>query len=191
MNQATALQALVQALEGLHVRYLIGGSVASSSRGIPRATMDTDLLVQILPSQAVSLAKTLGGNGYVDAEFAQEAVERDHAFNIIHMPSGHKFDIFPAVSAFHVSELERADIRNLSVEGGSVRCFVATAEDSILAKLRWLRNGGETSERQWSDITGLLVVNRNLDFAYLNSWAKQLGVTDLLERAIKMSQEPI
>lgn len=191
MNQATALEALVRALEGLHVRYLIGGSVASSSRGIPRATMDIDLLVQILPSQAVSLAKTLGGSWYVDAGFAQEAVERENAFNIIHMPSGHKFDIFPAVSAFHVSELERADIRNLSVEGGSVQCFVATAEDSILAKLRWFRNGGETSERQWSDITGLLVVNRNLDFAYLNSWAKQLGVTDLLERAVRMSQEPI
>ncbi len=105
MNQATALRALIRALETLHVPYLIGGSVASSSRGIPRATMDTDLLVQLLPSQATSLAQYLGEDWYVDAEYARDSIERERAFNAIHMPSGHKFDLFPAVDAFHFSEL--------------------------------------------------------------------------------------
>jgi hypothetical protein len=189
MSQATAIQVLVRVLEELRIRYLIGGSLASSSRGIPRSTMDTDLLVQIAPSQTASLAKALGGDWYIDAEFARQAIDASRAFNAIHMPSGHKMDLFPAVNAFHLSELERANVRSLSVEGGSVQCFVASAEDSILAKLQWYHDGGETSERQWADIMGMLVVNRNLDFDYLNHWAHQLGVAGLLDRAIKLAGE--
>ncbi len=68
----------------------------------------------------------------------------------------------------------------------SVCCYVATAEDMILAKLQWYREGGEVSDRQWSDITGMLAVNPYLDSDYSQTgWAKQLGVADLLEKAIK------
>jgi hypothetical protein len=191
MNQAAALQALIRVLEGLHIRYLIGGSVASSSRGIPRSTVDTDLVVRIVPLQTAALVKALGADWYADAEFAREAVERGRAFNVIHIPSGHKIDIFPAIDPFNASELERAGIQTLTVPGGSVQCFVATTEDMILAKLRWYRNGGETSERQWLDIADMLVVNRDLDTAYLAKWAKQLGVADLLERAVNETREEI
>jgi hypothetical protein len=191
MNQAEALETLIRALEGLRVRYVIGGSLASSSRGIPRATLDADLLVQIAPSQTASLLKTLGAEWYGDADFARQSVEQGRAFNLIHISSGHKFDLFPAVNAFHASELERADITNLSVQGGQVQCRVASAEDMILAKLRWYRDGGETSERQWSDITDMLVTNPHLDFGYLAKWAKELGVTGLLERAVNMTREEI
>jgi hypothetical protein len=190
MNQAAALQDLIRALEGLHVRYLVGGSLASSSRGIPRATMDADLLVGLAPIQTDLLAKWLGGDWYVDADFARDAVKHGRSFNAIHIPSGHKIDLFPAVDAFHFSELERADIKNLSVQGGSVPCLVASAEDMVLAKLRWYRDGGETSERQWSDITNMLVTNPDRDNEYLAKWAQKLGVADLLDRAIKMTDEP-
>jgi len=191
MSQAIALETLIQTLESLRARYLIGGSVASSSQGLPRATLDTDLLVQLEPPQAVLLANALGNDWYIDATFARESIERGHAFNIIHMPSGHKFDLFPAVDAFHLSELERTTRRTLTIPGGKVTCFVATTEDSILAKLQWYRQGGEVSDRQWSDITGMLIINRDIDHSYLNLWARQLGVVDLLEKAIQMTSEPI
>ncbi len=61
---------------------------------------------------------------------------------------------------------------------------VASAEDTVLAKLEWFRRGGETSERQWWDILGILRVTTGLDRAYLRRWADSLGVTDLLDRAL-------
>jgi len=59
----------------------------------------------------------------------------------------------------------------------------------ILAKLEWFRAGGETSERQWRDIIGVLDLQGDrLDFIYLQTWATRLGILDLLQRAIQASQ---
>jgi hypothetical protein len=49
--------------------------------------------------------------------------------------------------------------------------------------LQWYREGGEVSDRQWSDIGGILIQNLNLDWGYINTWAARLRVADLLERA--------
>jgi hypothetical protein len=67
---------------------------------------------------------------------------------------------------------------------GSLRVPIASAEDTVLAKLEWFRRGGESSERQWWDIVGVLRVTSNLDRPYLDRWAASLGVTDLLQRAL-------
>jgi hypothetical protein len=58
-------------------------------------------------------------------------------------------------------------------------------EDTVLAKLEWFRLGGETSERQWWDIVGVLKVTADVDRGYLERWAAALGVTDLLMRALQ------
>jgi len=62
--------------------------------------------------------------------------------------------------------------------------LVASPEDTVLAKLEWFRLGGETSERQWWDIVGVLKVTEDADRTYLSRWAASLGVADLLERAL-------
>ena len=46
------------------------------------------------------------------------------------------------------------------------------------------RLGGETSERQWWDVVGILRVSEDADRAYLRHWAAALSVADLLERAL-------
>ena len=64
--------------------------------------------------------------------------------------------------------------------------FVTSPEDVILSKLEWYRMGGEVSERQWRDILGVLKTRAGeLDLDYLRQWAKELNVSDLLERALK------
>jgi hypothetical protein len=71
--------------------------------------------------------------------------------------------------------------------------YIATAEDTILSKLEWLRAGGEVSENQWKDVVGILKVQADrLDMVYLKQWARELRVEDLLERALKSlsRQEP-
>ena len=69
------------------------------------------------------------------------------------------------------------------------KAYVTTAEDIVLAKLEWYRLGGGVSDRQWRDILGVLKVQAGrLDLDYLQEWAVELGVADLLQRASKESE---
>jgi hypothetical protein len=63
---------------------------------------------------------------------------------------------------------------------------VASPEDTILAKLQWYRDSGSVSDRQWNDVLGMLKVQgAALDRAYLDEWARELGLADLLRKAIE------
>jgi hypothetical protein len=85
---------------------------------------------------------------------------------------------------FHRAQFERRTPHVIS-SGLDRTVYVATAEDTILAKLEWYRMGGGVSERQWRDVLGVLKVQgERLDYAYLRRWAAQLSVADLLERAL-------
>ncbi|MCG2682756.1 MAG: hypothetical protein L6306_03985, partial [Planctomycetales bacterium] len=66
------------------------------------------------------------------------------------------------------------------------RFFLPSPEDVVLSKLEWYRLGDEVSERQWRDIAGVMKVNRaSLDRKYMEQWAVELGVADLLAKAWK------
>ena len=112
----------------------------------------------------------------------ERAIRERRAFNLIHIGSAMKFDVFPNLTDFHDAELERATLTPLRIEGAAL-CPVATPEDILLSKLQWYREGGEVSNHQWNDIVGILTQNPNLDWAYVNSWAARLHVADLLVRA--------
>lgn len=177
------LKLIIEALTGLGVPFAIGGSIASSVRGIGRTTFDADLVVSLPISQVNALTTALGKEWYADPDLIRSSIQMRRSYNLIHIPTGQKVDFFPAVEAFHRTQLERATVEQLPLEGPPTDCPIATAEDIVLAKLRWYRDGGEVSERQWSDVLGVLAVQTALDDAYLDSWAGQLGVADLLERA--------
>jgi hypothetical protein len=178
-------RAITEALAGIDVAYAIGGSVASAARGVGRTTFDVDIVARIATWQVDLLVSALGKDWYLDADTARQSILSGRCFNVIHMLSGDKFDIFPANEEFHASQLDRALMTPLEFEGETVDCPVATAEDILLAKLQWYRDGGEVSERQWTDILGILAVNPDLDFGYVRSWAARLRVERLLGRAIE------
>jgi hypothetical protein len=180
----SALRTIAAALESLRIPYLVGGSVASSARGIGRTTFDTDLVARISPAQVDLLASRLGKDWYVDTDAARRGFSSGRSFNVIHMLSSDKFDIFPATGDFHESQLKRASLTPLETEGDVVECPVATAEDILLAKLQWYRAGDCVSERQWNDVLGILAANPDLDFTYAQEWAARLRVEDLLDRAV-------
>ena len=62
---------------------------------------------------------------------------------------------------------------------------------TILAKLEWFRRGGEISERQWTDVLGVLRAGvASLDRRYLEEGARELAVADLLDRAFAEAGAP-
>jgi hypothetical protein len=177
---------VIEALEELGIPYLIGGSLASAVHGVIRATMDTDIIADLRPEHAEALASRLGSAFYADVESIRSAIENKISFNIIHLETMFKVDIFVLKGrAFEQSEMSRRFSQVISTDPEH-SAYVASAEDTILAKLEWFRMGGEMSERQWRDVLGILKVQvSNLDKAYLDKWAKSLGISDLLDKALK------
>ena len=186
-DPTAAFERLLEALDHLGVRYVVGGSLASSIRGTGRATMDIDLVVELGSAQAEAFASALQGEFYADADMIREALDRGVSFNVIHFKSSYKFDLFPVVSEFQRSELARASMVDASpFDTAPLRFRVTSAEDIILAKLSWFRKGGCVSARQWNDVLGVVrIQGRRLDLAYLKEWAERLGVRELLDDALR------
>lgn len=181
LELSVALQ-VASAFETLGLRYLIGGSLASSLHGVPRSSHDADLVAEVPGRLADEIAKLLESEFYVDADMIRDAVLRKGSFNVIHNQSGFKVDVF-VLSRDPLAQAEM-DRRELQVIEEGASAYFATAEDTVLQKLDWYRRGAEVSERQWNDVLGVLKVQRGrLDDDYLDRWAPVLGVRELLARA--------
>ena len=180
-----ATMMVIEALEALGVPYLIAGSMASAVHGVVRATLDADLVADLRIEHARPLSERLLGSFYVDAEMILDAVRHQSHFNVVHLETMFKVDIFLLKQRpFDHSQFRRR--REFVIAFDPERsAFVASPEDTILAKLEWYAKGDEVSERQWRDVLGVLKVQADrLDTGYLRQWAPELGVAQLLERAL-------
>ena len=180
------LARLVRVFDALGIRYLVGGSLASSVYGIPRATQDVDLVAALNPSHVDGLSAALSGEFYVDAAMIRDAVSRRESFNVVDLATMFKADIFIAhEDPWAREEMARARTEQLDVPGGAVSINFASPEDTLLHKMVWYKLGNQTSERQWGDIVGVVKVQGgSLEIEYLERWAPVLGVSELLHRAI-------
>ena len=143
--------------EQLGIEYLVGGSFASSLHGHPRSTQDIDFVADLRPEHVAVLASLLHGRFYFDEPAILDAVTRRSTFNVIHLRTLFKVDV-----------------------------FVASPEDIVVQKLHWYRLGDYISERQWLDAMNVLTVRGStLDQGYMHELAAGMGVDDLLVRAFR------
>lgn len=180
-------QKVIQAFDAVGIEYAIGGSVASTVHGIPRLTMDVDFIAEMREEQIEALVEKLQGEFYADGDMMREAIRNRSTFNVIHLPTMVKADIFLLPETpFAASEWSRRQRKRIGPEIDPPEVYVASAEDMILQKLNWYRLTGERSDRQWGDVQGMLKVQGTaLDFAYMTHWAAELALTDLLETALE------
>lgn len=181
---AVTLQ-VIDALEQVGARYVIGGSLASTIHGVVRTTLDTDFVADLNLQQVQRFADLLAGVFYFDIDAIRHAIRQRSSFNLIHLATMFKVDLFVAKDTpFDEQQLDRRQLWIADPDSGRT-IYVATPEDTILAKLAWYRLGEEISDRQWRDILGVLAVQEDrLDLSYMQRWAASLGVSDLLERAL-------
>ena len=180
---------VVDVLDSLRIPYLIGGSLASSLHGIPRATLDADLVVELSMPHVEPFTSALAKDFYMDTAAMREAIRNRSSFNLIHLQTLFKVDIYVLKDDdFSRNEMDRRERVGIEEETGR-DLFVASAEDTLLHKLFWFQAGGGVSERQWRDVMGILrVQGEKLDRAYLERIAKSTGVKGLLERAYHESK---
>ena len=173
-------------LKRLGVPYLIGGSVASSIHGHFRATQDVDVVADLGPEHVAPLVAALSGDFYLDEPAIRDAIRRHSSFNVIHLATMFKADIFVAGDQPSTRrELQRRQTYLLDTDPVE-ELVVASPEDVVVQKLHWYRLGDHVSDRQWGDAMGVLAVRgKQLDLGYMAELADEMGVGDLLSRALR------
>lgn len=179
----SVLRRIAAALKAANVDFMIAGSFASSMHGMPRTTNDLDVVIDVAPATLEALLRQFpAADYYVDADAARDALRRRSQFNVIDMATGWKVDlIVRRARRFSAEEFER----RVPAELLGVSVFVATAEDTIIAKLEWAKMSG--SEKQLRDVRGILDVRGpSLDVAYIERWVTDLGLTDSFQAAKRL-----
>lgn len=181
MSLDDVLRLIISNLEKLGIPYMVAGSLASSAYGLPRSTLDADIVVDLRREHVQSFMDTFTQGFYVDRGQIDQAMSTGQSCNIIHLESFLKADLFVLARTPFAQE---QFARRLQRPFEGTQIFLATAEDTVLSKLLRYRQGGEASGMQWRDVNGILKAqSRKLDLGYLRKWAGTLGVSDLLERA--------
>jgi len=175
------------------VAWLIGGSVASSLYGVPRSTLDVDLVAEISPHHVPALVRGWSAHFLADERMILDAAENRRSCNLIHLDSALKIDIFvPGPDAWLEQELSHR--RMVEVRTGTTTHVLpfAQPEDVLLHKLRWFLDGGRISDRQWGDILGLVRTRReSLDIAHLERWIDHLRIPrEILDAALEQRPKP-
>ncbi len=168
----------------LDIPYLIGGSVASTLMGEMRATEDVDIVADLSIEKVIPLLKSLQPRFYVSEDAIRDAIRFKRSFNLIDNESLGKVDIF-ILKDHPFPQIEFQRRRSQIVRQNPDQMLVLpTPEDIILQKLVWYRMTKNESQRQWRDVLGVLKLQGDrLDFGYLQKWAVELSLSDLLETA--------
>ena len=181
---------IARAFEDLKIPYFIGGSLASSLYGIPRATQDVDIIADIKKENVSSLVAKLKNGFYIDTDMILEGIDRKSSFNIIHLETMFKVDVFILnQDDLSKEEIRRRDKYQIS-DDPLDNIFLASVEDVIIHKLHWYKLGEYVSDRQWNDVIGILQVQSGkLDLDYLIKRAEQRGISELFKKALQESSD--
>ena len=177
----SAIDMVIECFERLGIDYYIGGSVASSAYGIARATLDVDLIAKVETRHVDDFVKALEKNYYIDAGMITNAIQKKSSFNLIHLDTMIKIDVFILRDQpYDLKAFDRRQTDTLDEESAR-KFYLSSPEDVILSKLQWYHLGGRLSQQQWRDVLGVLKVQGDrLDLKYLKYWASKLNLSDLL-----------
>jgi len=129
-----AVARVVRVFEALDIEYFVGGSVASSVFGEPRQTLDANLVAPLLGRHVSALTEQLASQFYIDAGAISSAIANQGSFNLIHLSTMTKVDIFVNWrTPFATSQFARRKKRRI-VPTDPTELFFASPEDTVLAR---------------------------------------------------------
>jgi hypothetical protein len=179
---------ITRLLDNLGIANTIGGSIAASFAGEPRASLDIDIVAALEEQRLRELVAALETDFYVDEDALRRAIRAKSSANLVHHATQLKVEIFIAggtpLDTQQLSRRQRVDV------GGGRILHIHPPEDILLQKVRWYRDDREISDRQLRDILGIVrTQGARLDRGYLQRNAAVLGVQDLLARVFTEAEE--
>ncbi|HMQ22613.1 MAG TPA: hypothetical protein PKE00_09005 [Planctomycetota bacterium] len=185
-----ALQ-VARIFEKLGLAYVLGGSLASVAHGEPRATLGVDMAVHMQVPVVDPLIAAVEGDFFVHPDWMREEVRRNGSFQLVHRATMTRVDIFvPQWTGLHLWKWQTRQRIAIGPDAAD-EIDITSAEGIVLQKLLWFRDGGETSEKQWRDILGVLKNQATrIETVCLRDMARELGIASLLERAFAAAGLP-
>lgn len=166
-------------LDGALIPYMVVGSFAAMSYGVARNTQDVDIVIDPTADSLERFLASIDAEAfYVDAGTARDALQRRTMFNLIDTSNGWKVDlVVRKARPFSIEEMRRRGVRTIA----GVDVSIASAEDVVVAKLEWAKQG--ESERQLRDVAEIVRVHSNeLDLRYVLEWVGSLGLDEQWSR---------
>lgn len=185
-EQAELLKIITTFLQENKIPYMITGAWSAIYYGRPRASHDIDFVLELTGGKfksALGAFKKLPNTFFVQTESIKEAIHQKSMFNVIHLPTALKFDFWiltdDEFDKARFARREKVKILNQFME-------MATAEDTILQKLKWYEMG--KIEKHLVDAAFVYQVQKkNLDFDYLTKWSKKLNLEKYRRRLPKIN----
>ncbi len=186
MTSDEAVVAVLGALEAADVPYMIVGSLASNFHGIPRSTRDADFVVELDQGRLQRLGDELPADLKLQCQGSFETVTGTTRYIIDLVNNPFVCELFVLSDDPHDQERFR---RRLRVRVLDRVAFIASPEDMIVTKLRWVHEAFRSKDRE--DIRNIIAVRgAELDWAYLRRWSGEHGTLTLLDE-IRESVPPI
>jgi len=174
-EQLDVLKLVTERLHRAAIDYMISGSIALNYYAQPRLTRDIDIVVALRPEDAERVTNLFAADFYIDADAVRSAIVQLGMFNIIHYDHVMKVDfIVWKDTPYRHEEFARRS----AVEIDGVTMWLVTAEDLLLSKLVWAAES--RSEIQLYDVRNLIRSVADLDWTYIEHWATELTLGELL-----------
>lgn len=162
--------------DSLAIECYVTGSVAATTYGEPRSTIDLDLVINVSGDALYPLVTVLEADGFYIPGVEDAVSGRIKTLQITDQETIARADLMiGGRQAWDAVKFSRRRLIN--------DVYVASPEDVVLNKLRWGRRS--QSEKQWRDVLGVLKVQGvSLEFEYMRGWAERLGLREELVRAM-------
>lgn len=188
-DQSQLLKSIAAFLRKRKIPYMITGAWSVIYYARPRASHDIDFVVELYKEDIPKITrafKTLSHDFLIDTKSIEEAIRKKDMFTVVHLYTLLKLDFWMLNNkdSFDLARFQRRKVINLLGENMSI----ATAEDTILKKLLWYKKS--KIEKHLIDSAFVhKIQKKNLDLAYLKSWAVKLEIEDLLKQLPKINIE--
>ena len=179
---------MVATLDRGGIDYMVTGSIASSLQGEPRSTHDLDLVIALDSSDVPYLITSFPPPQFYLSESAvNEAIELRGMFNLLEAVEGDKVDFWLLTNEpFDQSRFARRYDERVF----GMRLKVSSPEDTIVQKLKWVRETGGSKKAFLDALRVFEVQFGGLDIPYIEEWIDRLALRDLWQRLLAES-EPI
>jgi hypothetical protein len=172
--------AVVKALEGAKIPYMVVGSFSSNAYGIPRSTKDADFVVQLGNAPLSGLLKRLPAGFRLDPQIGFETITGTTRYRMHFEALTFMVEFFELSDDPH--DQSRFQRRRETMAYG-VPAFLPSPEDVVIMKLRWSKQGKRTKDIE--DVQSVLAVQAGkLDMGYIRGWCDVHGTRELLEKTL-------